>query len=54
MEEKKEIRKKIFKARKEHSDEWIQEKSRMITGKLTVLPEYQDTNPNDTIQHTSF
>ena len=41
MEEKKEIRKKIFKARKEHSDEWIQEKSRMITGKLTVLPEYQ-------------
>lgn len=31
MEEKKEIRKKIFKARKEHSDEWIQEKSRMIT-----------------------
>ncbi|RHK26085.1 5-formyltetrahydrofolate cyclo-ligase [Ruminococcus sp. AF46-10NS] len=42
MEEKKEIRKKIFKARKEHSDEWIQEKSRMITGKLTVLPEYQE------------
>ena len=26
MEEKKEIRKKIFKARKEHSDEWIQKK----------------------------
>ena len=42
MEEKKEIRKKIFKARKEHSDEWIQEKSRMITGKLTVLPENQE------------
>ena len=27
MEEKKEIRKKIFKARKEHSDEWIQKKN---------------------------
>ena len=25
MEEKKEIRKKIFKARKEHSDEWEKE-----------------------------
>ena len=39
---KRKLEKKIFKARKEHSDEWIQEKSRMITGKLTVLPEYQE------------
>ena len=42
MEEKKEIRKKIFKARKEHSDEWIQEKSRVITETLTALPEYKE------------
>ena len=27
MEEKKEIRKKIFKARKEHEDAWIQMKA---------------------------
>ena len=39
MEEKKEIRKKIFKARKEHEDAWIQEKSRKITETLTQLPE---------------
>ena len=31
MEEKKEIRKRIFKARKEHDDAWIQEKSHVIT-----------------------
>ena len=42
MEEKKEIRKKIFKARKEHSDEWIQKKSRVITDSLKALPEYKD------------
>lgn len=42
MEEKKEIRKKIFKARKEHSDEWIQKKSRVITETLTALPEYKE------------
>lgn len=42
MEEKKEIRKKIFKARKEYSDEWIQEKSHMITETLTALPEYKE------------
>ena len=42
MEEKKEIRKKIFKARKEHEDAWIQEKSRKITETLTQLPEYRN------------
>ena len=42
MEEKKEIRKKIFKARKEHDDAWIQEKSHVITETLTKLPEYRN------------
>ena len=32
MEEKKEIRKKIFKARKEHTDAWIRENSLRNTG----------------------
>ena len=44
MEEKKEIRKQIFKARKEHSDSWIQEKSRRITEILTQLPEYREAS----------
>ena len=44
MEEKKEIRKKIFKARKEHEDAWIQEKSRKITETLTQLPEYRNAD----------
>ncbi len=42
MEGKKEIRKKIFKARKEHSDGWIREKSMRITETLTGLPEYKE------------
>ena len=42
MEEKKEIRKRIFKARKEHDDAWIQEKSHVITETLTQLPEYRN------------
>ena len=42
MEEKKEIRKRIFKARKEHDDAWIQEKSHVITETLTKLPEYRN------------
>ena len=42
MEEKKEIRKKIFKARKEHTDAWIREKSHVITETLTKLPEYRN------------
>ena len=42
MEEKKEIRKKIFKARKEHTDAWIQENSLRITEALTQLPEYRN------------
>ena len=41
MEEKKEIRKKIFKARKEHTDAWIRENSLRITETLTQLPEYR-------------
>ena len=44
MEEKKEIRKRIFKARKEHEDAWIQEKSRKITETLTQLPEYRNAD----------
>ena len=44
MEEKKAIRKQIFKARKEHSDTWIEEKSRRITELLTALPEYEDAD----------
>lgn len=44
MEEKKEIRKKIFKARKEHEDAWIQEKSCKITETLTQLPEYRNAD----------
>ena len=42
MEEKKEIRKKIFKARKEHTDAWILENSLRITEALTQLPEYRN------------
>ena len=37
-------RKQIFKARKEHSDTWIEEKSRRITELLTALPEYEDAD----------
>ena len=44
MEKKKAIRKQIFKARKEHSDTWIEEKSRRITELLTALPEYEDAD----------
>ena len=44
MEEKKPIRKQIFKASKEHSDTWIEEKSRRITELLTALPEYEDAD----------
>ena len=44
LEEKKAIRKQIFKARKEHSDTWIEEKSRRITELLTALPEYEDAD----------
>lgn len=44
MEEKKAIRKQIFKARKEHSDTWIEEKSRRITELLAALPEYEDAD----------
>ena len=44
MEEKKAIRKQIFKARKEHSDTWIEEKSRRITELLAALPDYEDAD----------
>ena len=46
MEEKKEIRKKIFKARKEHTDAWIRENSLRITEALTQLPEYRNAAEN--------
>ena len=39
---KKGIRKKIFKARKEHTDAWIRENSLRITEALTQLPEYRN------------
>ena len=42
MEEKKEIRKKIFKVRKEHTNAWIRENSLRITEALTQLPEYRN------------
>lgn len=42
MEEKKAIRKQIFKARKEHDDVWIRENSRKITERLAQLPEYRN------------
>ena len=42
MEEKKQIRKQIFVARKAHTDEQIEEWSRMIADRVTTLPEYPD------------
>ena len=42
MEEKKEIRKKIFKVRKEHTNASIRENSLRITEALTQLPEYRN------------
>ena len=42
MEEKKAIRKKVFAARKAHTDEQIDEWSRRITEKVTALPEYRN------------
>ena len=42
MEEKKQIRKQIFAARKAHTDEQIEEWSRMIADRVTTLPEYKD------------
>lgn len=42
METKKEIRKKIFALRKEHTDEQIAEMSRIICKKVTELPEFQE------------
>lgn len=41
MEEKKLIRKQIFKSRKECTDEQIEKWSREITAKVTNLPEFQ-------------
>lgn len=41
MEAKKEIRQKIFQARKEHTDEQIAAMSREICRKVTALPEFQ-------------
>ena len=42
MEEKKQIRKQIFAARKAHTDAQIEEWSRMIADRVTTLPEYKD------------
>ena len=42
MEEKKQIRKQIFAARKAHTDAQIEDWSRMITDRVTTLPEYKD------------
>ena len=40
--EKKDIRKQVFAARKAHTDEQIEEWSRMIADRVTTLPEYKD------------
>ena len=42
MEEKKAIRKQVFAARKAHTDEQIEEWSRMIADRVTTLSEYKD------------
>ena len=42
MEEKKQIRKQIFAARKAHTDVQIEEWSRMIADRVITLPEYKD------------
>ena len=42
MEEKKQIRKQIFAARKAQTDAQIEEWSRMIADRVTTLPEYKD------------
>ncbi len=42
MEEKKQIRKQIFAARKAHTDAQIEDWSRMIADRVTTLPEYKD------------
>ena len=39
---KRKLEKKIFKARKEHTDAWILENSLRITEALTQLPEYRN------------
>ena len=42
MEEKKAIRKQIFAARKAHTDQQIDDWSRIIAEKVTELPEYKE------------
>ena len=42
MEEKKQIRKQIFAARKAHTDAQIEDWRRMIADRVTTLPEYTD------------
>lgn len=42
MEEKKQIRKQIFAARKAHTDAQIEDWSQMIADRVTTLPEYKD------------
>ena len=44
MEEKKAIRKKIFAARKSCTDEEVEKWSRMITERVTKLPEFQNSS----------
>ena len=44
MEEKKLIRKKIFAARKSCTDEEVEKWSRMITERVTKLPEFQNSS----------
>lgn len=41
METKKDIRNKIFAARKEVSPQWVEENSRKITQKVTALPAFK-------------
>ena len=42
MEEKKQIRKQIFAARKAHTDAQIEEWSQVIADRVTALPEYKE------------
>ena len=41
MDTKKEIRKKVFAARKQHTDAWVEEMSKAITQRVVALPAFK-------------
>ena len=41
MDTKKEIRKKVFAARKQHTDAWVEEMSKVITQRVVALPAFK-------------